>query len=51
MKIDYILPYVDNTDPVWQKTYDKFCKNNYLAKENKIRYSPNVLFKFVFRSI
>ena len=51
MKIDYILPYVDNTDPVWQKTYDKFCKNNCLTKENKIRYSPNVLFKFVFRSI
>lgn len=33
-KIDMVIPYVDNTDKVWQKIFIEFCKNNRL--ENKI---------------
>lgn len=33
-KIDLVIPYVDNADPLWKKIYTDFCKKNKL--ENKL---------------
>ena len=54
MNIDYVIPYVDSTDPIWLKQYMKMKKYNENANnidEVKKRFSPNILFKYQFRGI
>ena len=45
-KIDMVIPYVDNTDKVWQKIFIEFCKNNRLEKKiadlHTDRYKDNL---------
>lgn len=51
-KIDYVITYVDPTDLAWQNLYKISAKKNKQTNtENTLRYSENVLFKFVFRGI
>lgn len=54
MKIDYVVPYVDGSDPAWLDVFMK-CKKeaNQPFDENELkkRYSENRLFKYHFRSI
>ena len=48
-KIDYVIPYVDGTDPEWLALYLKNKNLNENAKnvdEVKKRFSPNILFKY-----
>ena len=52
MNIDYVMPYVDNTDPEWYKLYCQYSNENKHSKsENLKRFSTNILFKYVFRGI
>lgn len=56
MLVDYVFPYVNSSDPIWQQTYSKFCKDNDI-KENQFgnesaRFRDfGSLIRFVFRSI
>ena len=53
-KIDYVIPYVDGTDPTWLNLYlknRKLNENANNANEVKKRFSPNILFKYQFRGI
>lgn len=53
-KIDYVIPYVDGSDPEWLALYLKNKNLNENAKneeEVKKRFSPNILFKYQFRGI
>ena len=34
MLIDYVFPYVNSSDIIWQRTYNKFCEDNKI-KENQ----------------
>lgn len=56
MLIDYVFPYVNSSDIIWQRTYNKFCEDNKI-KENqfgneKARFRDfGDLVRFTFRSI
>ena len=53
-EIDYVVPYVDGTDPEWVSLYMKNKKLNENAEnllEVRRRFSPNILFKYQFRGI
>ena len=53
-KIDYVIPYVDGTDPEWLALYVKnkgLNENAENLKEVRKRFSPNILFKYQFRGI
>ena len=48
-KINYVIPYVDGTDPEWLALYLKnknLNENAKNAEEVKKRFSPNALFKY-----
>lgn len=51
--IDYVFPFVDGTDPVWQKAYLKAKGAAATDKEvNAVnRYRPNDYLKYLFRGI
>lgn len=54
--IDYVFPYVDSSDPVWQQTYQKYCEDNkimptLLGNEKERFRDWGNLIRFVFRSI
>ena len=47
--VDLVVPYVNNTDPVWQKTYTDFThKNNYL---NNSRFDNPNLFEYFLKGV
>lgn len=55
IKIDFIFPYVDNEDPIWDKEYRKWCPNK---SENPNmwavgpeRFRGNDLLRYMFRSV
>lgn len=54
--IDYVFPYVDSSDPVWQQTYKKYCEDNDISSNllgnevERFRDWGNLI-RFVFRSI
>lgn len=51
-EIDYVFPYVDNTDDVWQRQYIEFCKAKGKAVEiDSERYFDYGLLKYLFRGI
>ena len=53
--IDYVFPWVNDQDPVWQKTYIDFCKKHgykdRLEKVHNCRYRDWGLLKYLFRAI
>lgn len=52
MKIDYVISYVDPTDPNWQDLYNQYQSDNHHSKqETANRFAENRLFKYVFRGI
>lgn len=54
MKIDYVVPYVDGSDPEWLNVFIKYKKEEarpFDENELKKRYSDNKLFKYHFRSV
>lgn len=56
MTIDYVFPYVDSSDPVWQQTYEKYCQDHdikptLLGNEKERFRDWGNLIRFVFRSI
>ncbi len=47
--VDLVIPYVNNMDPVWQKTYTDFTrKNDYL---NNSRFDNPSLFEYFLRGV
>lgn len=54
MRVDYVIPYVDGTDPAWLDLYEKYAHlnpNGGDRKEVRKRFSPNRLFKYQFRGL
>ena len=54
MKIDYVAPYVNGTDPDWLNVFIKHKKEagqHFNEDELRKRYSENKLFRYHFRSI
>lgn len=53
MKIDYVVPYVDGTKPLWIDQFIKYKSGLTYSDKDEIskRYSPNRLFKYQFRGI
>lgn len=52
MNIDYLILYVDSSDPAWRLEYSKYEHlNKQSKKENKRRFDGNILFKYQFRGI
>lgn len=53
--IDFVLPYVNNYDPVWQQTYKQYCTNsknkNKLDIINGERYRDFGFLVYLFRGI
>lgn len=53
-KIDLVVPYVDSSDPVWQKVFNKYKdtvkKSNQTTSDNRFR-TDDVMFRYFFRSI
>lgn len=51
--VDYVVPYVDGTDPLWQESFIKYKADCTYADKLELakRYSPNILFKYQFRGI
>lgn len=55
-KIDYVFPYVDSDDPVWQKIHNKFSPKKIettydIWATDDSRFRSNDLLKYVFRGI
>lgn len=56
MSIDYVFPYVNCEDLIWKATYNKYCEDNNIKKNqsgnevNRFRDLGNLI-RFVFRSI
>ena len=54
--IDFVFPYVDNSDPIWQQKYTKYCEDNNITssllgtEKERFRDWGNLV-RFVFRSI
>lgn len=52
MRIDYVVPYVDDTDPVWRRLFEENSQfNKHGKKETSLRFAENKTFKYVFRGI
>ena len=53
--IDYVFPWVNDQDPVWQKTYIDYCKSHQqmdkVEKIHNCRYRDWGLLKYLFRAI
>lgn len=52
--VDLVVPFVDNNDPVWQKTYNSYCSKFAKDKVNKIasaRYDNPGFFKYALKLI
>lgn len=47
-EIDFVILWLDASDPVWIKEYNKYSKTP--VNINNVRYRNNELFKYVFRS-
>lgn len=47
--IDLVVPYVDNTDPIWQHIHDKYTSNIGLTKQS-VQVGDNNNSKNRFRS-
>ena len=51
-KIDFVFPYVDCNDPVWQKVYKEERRKNNLSTEiSKVRFREWGNLKYLFRGI
>ena len=54
--IDFVFPYVDSSDPIWQQNYKKYCEDNNINKgllgteKERFRDWGNLV-RFVFRSV
>ena len=48
-KIDYVFPYVDNSDPEWVKEYNKYSDNS--IGTEKCRFRDFGTLKCIFRGI
>ncbi len=55
IKIDFVFPYVDSADPIWDKEYRKYCpdksKNPNMWAVGPERFRGNDLLKYMFRSV
>ena len=51
-KIDFVLPWVDNQDPEWQKSRQQYAENQSLSDANSsARFRDSGTLKYVLRSI
>jgi len=51
-KIDFVLPWVDNQDPEWQKSRQQYAENQSLLDANSsARFRDSGTLKYVLRSI
>lgn len=50
-KIDYVVTYVDDSDPNWQKLFNEHKGEFKSPDEYRKRYGHNTLFKYVFRGL
>ena len=52
MIIDFVLPWVDNQDPEWQKSRQQYAENQSLSDANSsARFRDSGTLKYVLRSI
>ena len=49
--IDFVVTWLDSTDPQWQKDYDNYKKDNLKADTDPSRFRDWGLFHFWFRAI
>ena len=50
-KIDFVVTWLDASDPVWQKQYDKYKGNTINGDSSAARFRDWDLFKFWFRAV
>ena len=50
-KIDFVVTWLDSTDPVWQQQYDKYKGGTTMGDRSEARFRDWDLFKYWFRAV
>ena len=49
--IDFVMPWVDGSDPAWIEEFNKYCTADKTIDARNIRYRDNGLLKYWFRAV